>query len=135
MAYCRNCGAELKDDDKFCASCGTKTCAEETIPEGTPSAENKSNVSFDEDKLYAMISYFGILFLLPYFFVSKKSEFLSFHINQGAVLWIASLFCLIPIVGWIAYIGVIALMVMGIVNTVNGEMKELPFIGKYRIFK
>ena len=35
MAFCVECGKELKDDEKFCPSCGTKTdepVAEESTP-------------------------------------------------------------------------------------------------------
>ena len=38
MKYCANCGAELKDEDLFCSSCGTsvsKTTSEEIIVEST----------------------------------------------------------------------------------------------------
>lgn len=30
MAFCKNCGAELKEEDKFCPSCGSEQAAENT---------------------------------------------------------------------------------------------------------
>ena len=129
MAYCRKCGAELKDEDQFCAKCGTKVNEE-------ASAENTTtSIDIDMTKLYAVLAYIGILFLFP-LLLCKDSEFVRFHTNQGIILFIASVICaVIPIVGWIASIGVLVLMVFGLINVSNGEMKELPVIGKFRILK
>jgi uncharacterized membrane protein len=48
----------------------------------------------------------------------------------------------IPVVGWIVIallgllsLGIVALCVIGIVNAVQGNMKPLPLIGKFRIIK
>ena len=35
--------------------------------------------------------------------------------------------------GFVVWIGVIVLLVLGIINVVNGRMKPLPLIGKYTI--
>ena len=129
MAYCRNCGTELREEDKFCPNCGTKANEE-------ASAENTTtSIDIDMTKLYAALAYIGILFLFP-LLLCKDSEFVRFHTNQGIVLFIAGVICaVVPIIGWIASIGVIALIVFGLINVSNGEMKELPIIGKFRILK
>ena len=129
MAYCRNCGAELKEEDKFCANCGAK------VNEDAPKTSTSTTIDIDMTKLYAVLAYLGILFVIP-LFMSKDSEFVRFHTNQGIVLFIASVICAaVPIIGWIASIGILVLMVFGLINVSNNEMKELPLIGKFRILK
>lgn len=129
MAFCRNCGAELKDEDQFCAKCGTKV-NEEAPAETAPAA-----IDIDMTKLYAVLAYVGILFLIP-LLLCKDSEFVRFHTNQGIVLFIAGVICaIVPIIGWIASIGVLVLMVFSLINVSNGDMKELPVIGKIKILK
>ena len=77
----------------------------------------------------------NILFLIP-LLLCKDSEFVRFHTNQGIVLFIAGVICaIVPIIGWIASIGVLVLMVFGLINVSNGDMKELPVIGKIKILK
>ena len=129
MAYCKNCGAELKEEDKFCAQCGEKV-NEEASAETSVTSNN-----IDMTKLYAVLAYLGLLFIIP-LIMCKDSEFVRFHTNQGIILFIASVICAaVPIVGWIASIGVVVLMVVGLINVSNNEMKELPLIGKFRILK
>lgn len=129
MAYCKKCGAELKEEDKFCAQCGEK------VNEEAPAETSVTSNSFDMTKLYAVLAYLGIFFIIP-LIMCKDSEFVRFHTNQGIILFIASVICAaVPIVGWIASIGVVVLMVVGLINVSNNEMKELPLIGKFRILK
>ncbi len=44
---------------------------------------------------------------------------------------------IIPIIGWILSpifgLGVLVLAIMGLVNGLNGQAKELPLIGKWQI--
>ena len=94
------------------------------------------------DKVFCILSYFGILWLVG--LLAGKTEFAKFHANQGLVLFIAGLIIgaasAIPFVGWfiIAPVGSIATLVfaiMGIVNAAQGQMKPLPVIGKFQIIK
>ena len=129
MAYCKKCGAELKEEDKFCAQCGEKV-KEEASAETSVTSNN-----IDMTKLYAVLAYLGLLFIIP-LIMCKDSEFVRFHTNQGIILFIASVICAaVPIVGWIASICVVVLMVVGLINVSNNEMKELPLIGKFSILK
>jgi len=92
----------------------------------------------EENKLIAAIAYLGILALVP-LLLKKDSPFAQFHGKQGLVLLIAWVVCnavmVIPILGWIAgFVGNILcliLMIVGIVNALSGETKELPWIGQY----
>lgn len=107
----------------------------------------------ENNKLLAIFSYIGLLFLIP-LFAAKESKFARFHVNQGIVLFAASfiygiivaiislIFGRIPIIGAIVMIilGVAALvpvilMILGIYNAATGRAKELPLIGQIRIIK
>ncbi len=103
----------------------------------------------EKNKVMAVLAYLGILVLIP-LFAAKDSKFARFHCGQGLVLLIAevivsvvaSILGLIPVVRVI--FGIISgllglcflvLLIIGIVNAVNGKAKELPVIGKFRLFK
>lgn len=96
----------------------------------------------EANKVLALLSYLGILWLIP-LLAAPNSRFAKFHVNQGLVLWITnilvSLVAVIPILGWIvAFVGGIVtliLMIIGIVNAVQGRAKQLPIIGKYTLLK
>ena len=102
----------------------------------------------------AVISYIGILWLIPIITGDyKKSPFVKFHTNQGLVLSIAEiawffvsmiiglimrgffLSMLWGLVGFAVGAGFFVLMILGIINAVNGRMKPLPLIGGIEILK
>ena len=105
------------------------------------------------DKIYGVLAYIGILWLVG--LLAGKTEFAKFHANQGLVLFIAeivlgivggivsAILMFVPIVGSIIgglvvaaiSLGSLALMIMGIVNAAQGQMKPLPIIGGIRIIK
>lgn len=105
-----------------------------------------------ENKGMALLSYIYILFLIP-MLAAPNSKFAKFHVNQGIILFILNIiiniaisvvsfiFGLIPFIGWIGHlfnilrVFPVILMIIGIVNTSSGKAKELPIIGKYRLFK
>lgn len=107
----------------------------------------------------AVLAYLSWLVLIP-LFAAKDSKFARFHVNQGLVLAISEIVWWIAIgiirgifiaslnLGIIASLGVISvllntavsigflvLLIIGIVNAVNGQKKELPIIGGIRILK
>ena len=106
----------------------------------------------EDNKLITILAYLGLLFLIPYF-VKKNSKFARFHCNQGLVLLITAAIALTATgivsaifgairLGWLgtilmtlAELGWLAFIVIGIINVVKGETKELPLIGKFRILK
>ncbi len=96
----------------------------------------------NNNKLFAVLSYIWILFLIP-LFLAKDSKFARFHANQGLILFILGtviglLAAIIPFIGfifWILDIAVFVLAVLGIINAVKGQAKELPIVGKYTIIK
>jgi len=152
MAFCKNCGAQLPEDTKFCASCGAKvagTTADDIVGKFTNTPDYTANYSqedINDSKVFCVLAYLGLLFLVP-LLARGKSPFARFHTNQGIVLFVfdivagivAALLSFIPVLGWIlnTIIGLftLALLILGIVNAANGKAKELPFIGKILVIK
>ncbi|MBR3611270.1 MAG: DUF4870 domain-containing protein [Oscillospiraceae bacterium] len=95
----------------------------------------------ENNKLMGILSYIGILVLIP-IFAAKDDPFVRYHANQGLVNFIVALVAgvltAIPIVGIVAgLVGIVCFVfsILGIINAVKGEMKPLPFIGGIQIIK
>ena len=107
----------------------------------------------ENNRTVALLSYLGILFLVP-LIVAKKSKFAMFHVNQGIIFFIACIaltmiwwalanfFYIIPIIGMILYplsfLAYAAIILGGIfygaMNCVRGLCKPLPWIGELAVF-
>ena len=113
------------------------------MAEVTPTPDAKDVA---DNKIFAILAYFGILFLIP-LIAAKESPFAKFHANQGLNLFLVEvalsivnfiLLVILPILGvitYLLYLGVMVLAILGIINAAKGEMKELPFIGQFRLIK
>ena len=163
MKYCSSCGNPVEDNAKFCSVCGApSSTAQERKSEGSKDDEFRKKVEdafnnfnntpettadyapddIEKNKIMAVFAYLGLLFLIP-LFAAKGSPFARYHTNQGILLFIVqfvgSLCGAIPFIGWFiaaaANIFGILLIVIGILNVIKGQAKELPLIGKYRILK
>ncbi len=108
----------------------------------------------ENNKVMALLAYLSWLVLIP-LFAAKDSKFARFHCNQGIVLAIAELalnFVVFPILsailGGVPVVGLLisivsglvglcffVLSVIGIINAVQGQAKELPVIGGFKILK
>lgn len=107
------------------------------MSESKKSSEKVFIVPTDRQKTIAAISY--VLFVIGYLTVEKDSPFVKFHMKQSLTLLVFSIVLsmigIIPILGWlIAFFGgilCIILFIIGIINALGGEEKELPLIGKY----
>lgn len=114
------------------------------------------NEDVDELSKFATISYIGFLFLIPIFLnMHKKSKYILFHVNQGFNLFLIELFIFlvlsilnsifvmiightplfISLTNFICYLLIVVLMLVSIVNTINGKSIRLPLIGKYKFIK
>ncbi len=99
----------------------------------TPAAPEKKFDAKDieENKYVAMLSYLGILFLVP-LLMKKESPFAQFHAKQGLVLviaWIIGSFVFwVPIIGWALAIALFVVNVMAFVKTLSGEAWEIPYV-------
>ncbi len=92
----------------------------------------------DNNMLMGVLSYLGPLVLIP-LLTSKNDPSVKFHVKQGLVLLIGevigSVIVAVPIFGWILspliWLASVILVIMGIMNAANGQMKELPLIGHF----
>jgi uncharacterized membrane protein len=111
------------------------------------SAGDPIRADVDQNKVYAILSYIGILFLVP-LLAAPESPFARYHTNQGIVLFISALvvhfasifigfatlglgFLGVPL-GWMV---ILVFMILGIVNAANGQCKPLPLIGHFQLMK
>ena len=107
------------------------------------------------NKLMAVLSYIGILVLVP-ILAAKDSPFAKYHAAQGLNLLIVDVaWCIVSgivslifgltgvtflsvlwtIVTWLVGIALFLMMVIGIINAAQGRAKELPLIGGFRILR
>ena len=163
MAFCASCGNQVDDGVKFCPTCGTNMTGKPAKPASPKKLAKEENQTGElqadpkEAELYkglAIVSYLGFEFIIPLLTGDyKKSEFLKFHTNQGLVLFIASvalwiamsilgallaaihLWALIPLISTVVWVGILAFIILGIINAVKGRMRPLPLIGKFTLIK
>lgn len=141
--FCPKCGNQLPDGATSCSNCGTSFAAQPQ-PAAAPAYQAPvaaaSNTASGTKGL-CMLSYLGI-FALYALVINKEDADIRFHVNQAMCLQvfilIASLCNIVPFLGWIAFavacIMYIVFTIMGILNAKNGLQKELPIVGKYRLF-
>ena len=95
------------------------------MDEQTPQTPRTSQ---EDSNLIGILSYFGLLFLIP-MLVVKDDSFVQFHAKQGLVLFLFEvatvIFAAVPIIGWIGapilYIFWIVLSINGIINVVKSN--------------
>ncbi len=95
----------------------------------------------EKNRVISALAY--ILFFLP-LICCPGSPFGKFHANQALMLfivaWVGNIALrFIPFIGAILnpIFGIVVLIfsIRGLINTLNGQAKELPIIGSYRILK
>ncbi|MBR6765363.1 MAG: zinc ribbon domain-containing protein [Clostridia bacterium] len=107
-----------------------------------------------ENKGIACFAYFGFLFVMPWW-AADDSPFAQFHANQGAVLAMNQLItCILVVVAHllvpvapaifrilrtilcaVLILSIIFYTTYGVVNTLKGKAKELPFIGSIKVLR
>jgi uncharacterized membrane protein len=141
-----NVGAKMREGIKEAIEAHREdTVTEEPAVEAAAEPESQAAPeSAPEDassnKLMGILAYLGILVLIP-LFAAKESKFVRFHVNQGLILLICSIVILVvgrifpalSILVKILDVAIVVLTVIGIINVVKGEAKELPLVGKFRI--
>ncbi len=146
--FCPKCGTQLPDGAVACSNCGAQLGAAPVQPQPQPAAPvYQAPVApavprqANGTRALCMLSYLGI-FSLYALVLNKEDPDIRFHVNQALCLevfvLIASLCNIVPILGQIAFfvalVMYIVFTIMGILNAKNGVQKELPIVGKYRIF-
>ena len=108
----------------------------------------------------ALLSYIGILALIPYF-AEKENKYVRFHAIQGlnlliinlvvsaasfVVAIVATVLFIIPIIGWIlgfllylviglVPVGLLVISILGVVYSLQGNAKELPIVNQIKFIK
>src|SRR5687767_5641127 len=91
----------------------------------TPGGSGQSAADIESGKLWAILGYiFQLLAIVP--LVQKDNDFAMYHAKQALVLLIIG----IPTCGF-CVVGAPVLIVMGVINAVNGKYEPLPLIGKF----
>lgn len=155
---CPHCGAKIAKNRKYCNICGKPADGKGLPPSPVEyhDTDPKKSLKADgtESKLLAILSYLGILVLIP-LFSPKHSNFSHFHMKQGTVLMVA--FIVARVLNWISTMrfqatgvmmvilsGITFLSMMiiffiyimrirGIIHVIQGKEEEVPIIGKYAL--
>lgn len=163
MAYCTVCGMEL-DENGICPRCAALADQQEKDPKIEKMVKDFQNTKdetegfdekdIEENRIFATLGYLGILVLVP-IICAPKSPFARFHAGQSLNLIVFDIIYTIvaAIVTWLCFkvgkaLGIIMLGIalliavlplilwfVGISNAAQGQAKELPVIGKFRILK
>ena len=106
-------------------------------PADAPAAEAED---IEQNKVYAVVGYLGILFLVP-LLAAPNSRYARYHANQGIVLFLATVVVtgafyvlghipflgrVLGLAGSVAWIVSLVFMVLGIVNAASGKCQPLP---------
>ncbi|KKS31195.1 MAG: hypothetical protein UV00_C0008G0014 [candidate division WWE3 bacterium GW2011_GWF1_42_14] len=104
-----------------------------------PQPENTAPVSTptDNSRIMAIVAYF--IFFLPLLTEYKDNDFVKFHVKQSILILILgvgiSVISYIPVIGWfigmLAWMALMILWVLGILNAAAEKKEPLPVIGKY----
>ena len=155
VKFCGSCGGEVEQVASNTASAFDNTKTQNNTQQ-TPPPPTSEAADIEQNKIICAISYVSILFFLP-LLACPESRFGKFHANQSLILLIAS--SVIGIVGSIAngliealfflpdslrviasgFVGLIvsaapvAGMIFGIVTAIQGQMKEIPVIGRFNL--
>lgn len=172
MAYCCKCGAQVEENAKFCAQCGAELPKSENANYGSQNYSYQQRTDYGSynnngeemfhpedvkrNKVMGVLSYFGILVLVPILAGDKNSEYIKFHANQGLVLFILSTiieivekvcsFVQYDILGFYSFslfswlfsiidFAMLILVILGIVAACKGQKNELAIIGQIKILK
>jgi uncharacterized membrane protein len=121
---------------------------------GPPEALEVDPDDAEKNKIFGILAYLGILFLVP-IFAAKDSPFSKYHANQGLTLFLAEiviwiglsvidkiLYFILPSgLGFVPFLlslvqlGPLVLIVLGIINASQGKCVPLPLIGGVRLLK
>lgn len=108
--------------------------------------ETPDPADVDKNKVFAVLAYLGILFLVP-LLAAKESRFARYHTNQGVVLFLTAIVCgvgggilsfipfMVCLVWPAVWIFILVLMILGIINAAGGHCKPLPVIGQFKLIK
>src|SRR5271156_1780113 len=111
--------------------------------DGAHHAHADSTVENKKGSIMAVFAYLWILIIIPFLTDAKNEPFVKYHLKQGIALiifdvvgwFVAVVIGWFPVIGWLIvwlwWLASFVLAIIGIINVLNGQEKELPWIGKY----
>jgi uncharacterized membrane protein len=97
----------------------------------TKTIKSSSDMDVELNKGVAALSYVWVLCFVP-LFLKRDSKFAQFHAKQGLLLFAIEMFGVfvfwIPILGWLLFVAVTVLAIMGVIRALSGEWWEMPYI-------
>lgn len=93
-----------------------------------------SRLCYGDAKLVSVLAYITILgwVLAAFIYGNHKSSFARFHLRDSlGLILTAALFMLIPFVGWLLSIGLVALWCQGLYHAISGKRTHLPVVGDF----
>ena len=102
-----------------------------------------TNHNAGNKNVMAVFAYLWILIIIPFLTDSKNDPFVKYHLKQGLALiifeligWVLGWFLVfIPFIGTLImmlwWLATLVLVIIGVINVLNGVEKELPFLGQY----
>lgn len=122
-----------------------QSSTENQVASGTNPTDAKPEFVLDNNAIMALLSYFGPLVLIPVL-MKQTDPFIKFHNKQGLVIFglLAASYILsgvvmsVPLLGF-AIAGIFGfinlalaiLSIIGIINVVQKQEKEIPLVGKF----
>ncbi len=95
-------------------------------------AAQKESKDIEDNKIYAALSYLGLLVLIP-LLVAKDSKYAQFHAKQGLVFliifFVGSLVFWIPLIGWLAWLFFVVIDIYALVQALSGNCWKAPVVG------
>lgn len=102
-------------------------------PQGAPVAPQApltDEQDIQQNKIWALLAYLGILFLIP-LLAKKDSKFAQFNAKQGLVLFVANFIWMIPFVGWLVGVALLIVGLIAIIKVLMGQYWKIPVLGDY----
>lgn len=142
MTFCPFCGKQLEDG----ATCDCQTKQAPVTDVQTPNTA----YSTSNGKIFAALSYVGILWIIGLLVDPDKNDpKVKFHVGQGLLLFIANIALnivsailgnfmpgfIMTLLNMAIWVFLIVFMIIGIINAIHGEDKELPVIGQFAFYK
>ncbi|MBR9692082.1 hypothetical protein GOV06_04820 [Candidatus Woesearchaeota archaeon] len=81
------------------------------------------------ERFFALLSYLGILFLIP-LLVKRDNKWIHQHAKQGFIMFLAGFLVWIPLLGWILGVYLFVVWIIVLIKVLTGDSYwKIPIIG------
>lgn len=132
--FCSKCGQKIEKDSKFCTSCGASIDGASKSVKKEAKSLTPEEITNRDKKVFKIVSYIGIMWLLGLFCGSKNDKKVKLHVGQGILLSlylvaigivssifnviIVSIFVQHSFYGYISTISTAGIVLLGLINFV-----------------